>query len=115
MELSSAAPLIGEESAQKGAQHLTGELRVPRTSVAERIRKGEHPLADRHLGQHALDEMSRTVCQLAQGEPRYRRTLVARASEKRLELLADDLVTGSTTVSLWPDRLAEATGPGTPN
>ena len=46
----SAAPLIGEERAQEGAQDFAREPRIPGTAVTERVRQGEHPLAYGHFG-----------------------------------------------------------------
>jgi hypothetical protein len=48
-----AATVLCEQRADERARHLARELRVVRTAVAER----EHPLPDRNLGQHAIDEM----------------------------------------------------------
>ena len=56
-ELASTATLMGKHRPQKGLQDLGGEPRVPRAAIAEWIGQGQHPLPDRDLGQHAVDEV----------------------------------------------------------
>ena len=53
--------LVREDRAQEGAKYFTRQPRVPGAAVAKRVRKREHPLPDRDLGQHPVDEMSRGV------------------------------------------------------
>jgi hypothetical protein len=56
--MTSRAPAqLGEEGPHEGAEHLARESRVVGTAVAERVGKREHPLADRNLGQNAVDEV----------------------------------------------------------
>ena len=52
---------LGEKRPHEGAEHLARELRVVGAPVAERVRKREHPLPDRYLGQDAVHEMGRRV------------------------------------------------------
>ena len=56
-QLSCSPPLVREDGAQESAQDLAREPCVPSAAVSERIRKREHPLPDRDLGQHPVDEM----------------------------------------------------------
>ena len=55
--LSAAPAQLGEKGPYEGAEHLAGELRIVGAAVAERVRKCEHPLPDRNLGQNAVGEM----------------------------------------------------------
>jgi len=55
--LSAAPAQLGEKGPHEGAEHLARELRVVGAAVAERVRKREHPLPDRNLGQNAVGEM----------------------------------------------------------
>ncbi len=58
---SRAAPLVREDGSQEAAQDLAREPRVPGAAEAKRIGQREHPLSDRDLGQHPVDEMGRGV------------------------------------------------------
>jgi hypothetical protein len=48
---------LRERRADEGAQRLAREPCVVQTAVTERVGERQHPLADRHLGQHAVEEM----------------------------------------------------------
>ncbi len=56
-----SAPLVCEDGSQEGAQDLAREPRIPGAAIAKRIGQREHPLPDRDLGQHPIDEMGRGV------------------------------------------------------
>jgi len=60
-EHSCSTPLLCEERSQEGAQYFARELRIPGAAIAERVRQREHPLSDRDLGQHPVDEVGRGV------------------------------------------------------
>jgi hypothetical protein len=53
--------LVGKEGTQEGAKDLSRQPCIPGASVSQRIRKREHPLTDRHMRQHAIDEPGRCV------------------------------------------------------
>ena len=56
-----APPQLREERAQEGAEHFARELAVVSAAVAKRVREREHPLPDRHRGEHAEGEVRRGV------------------------------------------------------
>lgn len=54
---SRSTPLFREHRSQEAAQDLAREPRIPGAAVSQRIRQREHPLPDRDLGQHPIDEV----------------------------------------------------------
>ncbi len=56
-ERSCSSSLVRKDGAQEGPQHVARESRVPGTAIPERMGQREHPLPDRDLGQHPVDEV----------------------------------------------------------
>jgi len=73
---------LRESRTNEGAQHLTGELRVVRTSVAERVRERQHPLPKRDRGQDAIDPVRRRICHAASSVPWTQAAAVAREGDQ---------------------------------
>jgi len=55
--LPNAPAQLREERSQERAQNVAREAGVGGAAVAQRVGEGEDPLADRYLGEHAIDEV----------------------------------------------------------
>ena len=73
---------LREQRADERAQHLARQPRVVRAAVAERVRKRQHPLPDRDLGQHPIDQMRRRVRHPAAAARRTEAAALAREGDQ---------------------------------
>jgi len=80
--LSLASSKLREQGADESAKHGASERRVVGTAVSERIGQCEHPLADRHLGQHAIDEMRGRVRHATSAARRAKAATLARERDQ---------------------------------
>lgn len=80
---------LREQGPDEGAQHLAREPRVVGAAVTEWVGQREHPLTDRHLRQHAIDEVSRRICHAT---PATRRTEAAALAREGDEAVVAALV-----------------------
>ncbi len=76
--LTSSATRRGEHRSHEHLKDGAHEGRVVRETVAKGKGEGEHPLADRHLGKHAIDQMRSRVGHAPAAARRAERTPFAR-------------------------------------
>ena len=81
VDLLRTAPLVAEHAAQEHTQHGARQFRVPGARQPERVRHREHPLADGHLGQNPLDQVSRRVGHAPPAARRAEASPLARESD----------------------------------
>jgi hypothetical protein len=99
-----ASPQLSEERAQEGAEHFARELAIVRAAVAKRVRKCEHPLADRHRGEHAVDEVRRGVGHAATAT---RRAEAAALARERHEAVVATVVAVQAQEAVGEDAAAQ--------
>jgi uncharacterized protein (DUF697 family) len=117
-ELASHAPAgLGEQRTQERAQDLAGEAGVVGAAVAQRVGEGEHPLADRHLGEHAVDEMRRGVGHAASAAGGAEAAPLAREGDEALlsaivAVQAEEAVGGDAAAQVGAQLLLDEAGRG---
>ena len=99
-----APPQLGEQRAQEGAEHFARELAIVGAAVAKRVRKREHPLPDRHRGEHAEDEMRRGVRHAAAAAGGAEAAALAR---ERHEAIVAALVAAQAQEAVGEDAAAQ--------
>ncbi len=80
------ASQLGEQGPAEGAQHFARELRIVGAAVAECVGEREYPLANGHLGNHAIDEVGRGIGHAASAAGRAEAAPLAREGDEAVEL-----------------------------
>jgi len=115
--LARAPAKLGEECAEEGAEHGAREPRVVGAAIAKRIGKRQDPLADRHLGEDAVDEVRRGV---GHAPPAAGGTEAASFARERNEAIEPAVVAvhaqeaegQHTTAEVVPELLLDEAGNG---
>jgi hypothetical protein len=90
LDASVAGPITQDatHAANQDARNGPAEIVIPRQTVPQSVREAQHPLPDRHIRKHAIDQMSGAFRHAAATTARAERTAFARERHEPIESAA---------------------------